>query len=242
MEETIRSLVAFGLVLLLVLARFDAARFGISDEGGSGDRLASAASDVSTGAVRRLGAWYVLVAVLVVAAAAAHPADAGDLGLGLGGLAATLVFGIAYGVVGAVGAIALATLDGRRLQPPEELTTSLDLVAAAGTAVADEVVFRGLLLGLMLLAGIDPTFAILAQALLYALATGAATRSPDRPVGGELPRVVLVLAIGLVGGWLAVVTGGLGAAIVGHAAVRVTLALAADPAPEPTLRTAPEGR
>ena len=56
--------------------------------------------------------------------------------------------------------------------------------------------------------------AIVVQALAYALATR--TGAPGR----GLYHLALSLAIGLIGGWLTVETGGIGAAFLGHAVAR----------------------
>ena len=65
----------------------------------------------------------------------------------------------------------------------------------------------------------DPNLANLTQALLYALATRLG--APGRP----WYMLVTVLVIGLAGGWLTGITGGIGAAFLGHAITRIAIFL-----------------
>jgi hypothetical protein len=73
--------------------------------------------------------------------------------------------------------------------------------------------------GFRIVAGIDPTLANVIQALVYALATRLG--APGRP----WYMLVTALTIGLAGGWLTGVTGGIGAAFLGHAITRVGIFL-----------------
>jgi hypothetical protein len=68
-------------------------------------------------------------------------------------------------------------------------------------------------------AGLQPEVAILVQALLYTLATRLGAPGRDRY------RFVLSLGIGFVGGWVTVLTGGIGAAFIGHAVTRFSVFL-----------------
>ena len=68
-------------------------------------------------------------------------------------------------------------------------------------------------------AGLQPNLANLIQALIYALATRLG--APGRP----WYMLVTALAIGLAGGWLVGITGGIGAAFLGHAITRVAIFL-----------------
>ncbi len=65
----------------------------------------------------------------------------------------------------------------------------------------------------------DPNLANLTQAIIYALATRLGAS------GRPWYMLVTVLAIGLAGGWLTGVTGGIGAAFLGHAITRVAIFL-----------------
>ena len=71
-----------------------------------------------------------------------------------------------------------------------------------------------MLLGLLLLAGVNPTLANLTQAILYTLTTRLGAPGRDRYL------LLLTLGIGLLGGWLTVATGGIAAAFLGHVITR----------------------
>jgi membrane protease YdiL (CAAX protease family) len=87
------------------------------------------------------------------------------------------------------------------------------------TAIVDEVAFRGAVLGILLVTGLDPTAANVIQALLYALATRLGAPGRNRWL------LVMALLIGLVGGWVTAVTGGIAAAFLGHAVTRFAVFL-----------------
>jgi hypothetical protein len=87
------------------------------------------------------------------------------------------------------------------------------------TAFIDEATFRGIMLGFLLASGLEPWVAVVLQAILYALATR--TGAP-----GRVPYMLaLSLGYGLLGGWLTLVTGGIGAAFIGHAITRFSVFL-----------------
>ena len=88
------------------------------------------------------------------------------------------------------------------------------LLNSTATAFIDEATFRGALLGLMLVAGVNPTLANFTQAILYTLTTRLGAPGRDRYL------LLLTLGIGLLGGWLTVATGGIAAAFLGHAITR----------------------
>ncbi len=213
MEETLRSLVAVGLGLLVVLLRFDAERFGAAeyDEPDPGRPRP---------VLRRLG-WYGVGVALVVLAALVHPAPERALRLNPGAdRLAVVTLGFAYGAIATAQAIAFAWLRYRRLRLPPARSYPGAALNALGTAFVDEAAFRGILLGSLLVAGVQTDLAILAVALLYGLATrlGAPGREPY--------MLVLALLAGLAGGWLTVETGGIGAAFLGHAIGRFAIFVA----------------
>jgi membrane protease YdiL (CAAX protease family) len=120
------------------------------------------------------------------------------------------------------------------------------LLNEIATAFVDEAVFRGALLGFLVIVGVDANAAILAQALTYTLATRLGAP------GGNREMFLLSLVIGLVAGWATVLTGGIAASFLGHAVTRVAVFLttghAGQPAPRGTeveeierRRRAPEG-
>lgn len=207
MEETLRVLVCLGFALLLVMLRLDAERFGVAEY------LDDAAGSPFAILRRRLS-WFVLGLSFSAVILVIHPDPGGQLGLRAGDGEAVLVAGLGAAAVGVLQAagVALVRFHGLRLPSPE--TYGWGVVNATGTALVDEVAFRGVILGFLLLAGLDPVPAIVLQALVYALATRTGARGRDPYL------VVLSLAIGLVGGWLTVATGGIGAAFLAHAVTR----------------------
>jgi hypothetical protein len=186
MEETLRVLMSLGLGLLLVLLRLDAERFGAAeyDErvGGQGPPLRS-----------RL-AWYLLGVGLIAAVLFIHPDPANGLGLGLGERGLAIVWGFCYGALGALIALGVAWLRYGRLRLPDPSSYPGALTNALFTAFIDEATFRGIVLGLLLVAGLDPWPAVVIQALIYALVTR--TGAPGRP----WQMLVVSLVIGVVGG------------------------------------------
>jgi hypothetical protein len=236
LQDGLRSLVAFGLTLLLVLLRIEAARFGVAeyDEPVAG-RMPSV--------WRRLG-WYVLGIGGVVAIVLIHPAAGTQLFFtgGNGGL----FLGFVLGAVGAGVAIAIAWSRYQHLRLPDARAYPGALVNELATAIIDESVFRGALLGFLIIGGVDPLLALVAQTAAYALATRLGAPGRNRAM------FVLALIIGLVAGVATLLTGGIAAAFIGHAVTRVTVFLttghAGQPAPRGTeveevdrRRRSPEG-
>ena len=235
MENDLRILVGLGLTLLLVMLRVEAQRFGAAeyDEPVRGRRPS---------VIRRL-AWYIL-GVGGVLAAARRPSLAGVLAPPPG---------------------RRSRRDPARV-PPRRPRASPRRWAWPGTTTAgcasptsraypgalaneiltafiDEAVFRGAVLGYFLwaLAGTDvapgtaSSIAILGQAVMYVLATRLGAPGRDRYM------FILALAIGLVGGWATLLTGGIGASFLGHAITRVAVFLTTGHAGQPPAR-APRSR
>ena len=237
MEEGLRSLVAFGLTLLLVMLRAEAERFGTAEyDEPIGGRAPSL--------IRRL-AWYVVGLGGVLAILLIHPAPARDLFLSGGGEDGVLL-GFVLAVIGGGLAVFLAWFRYRYVRLPDLGQYPGAIVNEVGTAVLDEAVFRGALLGFLIIGGVDPTLAVIAQAALYTLATRLGAPGRNRSM------FLLSLAIGLVGGWATITTGGIAASILGHGVTRVATFLttghAGQPAPRGTeieeverKRRAPEG-
>jgi membrane protease YdiL (CAAX protease family) len=209
MEETLRALVALGFSMLLVLLRLDAPRFGAAeydepDEFGAAPPL-----------LGRL-AWYAVGLVLVVAVALVLP-NPSALYLTVGDRTAALLMGLGAGAVGIAQAIALAIHRFGGIRPPAARAYPGAVLNAAGTAVLDEATFRGIVLGALIAFGLDPLVAVVIQALVYTLATRAGR------TGGDPYLLFLDLGIGLAAGWMTVVTGGIGAAVIAHAVTRLAL-------------------
>lgn len=220
LRDGLRSLVAFGLTLLLVMLRVEAARFGAAeyDEPVAG-RLPS---------IWRRLAWYVLGIGGVIAIVAVHPAPGTQLYLTGGGAGIFLGF-----VLAAVGAGVAATLAWWRYQQvrlPDVGAYPGALVNEIATAFIDEAVFRGALLGFLVVGGLDPGLALFTQAAAYALATRLGAPGRDGTM------FLLALLIGLVAGWATLLSGGIAAAFIGHAVTRVAVFLTTGHAGQPAPR------
>jgi len=208
--EPLRILIAIGLTGLLVILRFDAERF-YAAEYDDVDRWGRSPS-----LLRRL-AWYSLGIGGILLVLAVHPAPRTDLFLGLGDRLGAVILGLAYGAIGTTSAIAIALYRYRHVRLPTTMSYPGAVLNAIATAFVDEAVFRGLVFGFAIGAGMDANLANVTQALVYGLATRLG--APGRP----WYMLVTALAIGLAGGWLTGVTGGIGAAFLGHAITRVAI-------------------
>jgi hypothetical protein len=211
LEDTLRALMTLGLGLLLILLRLDAERFGAAEYDEEVDGVRPP--------LRLRLAWYILGVGLVAAILFIHPAPGRDLGLGLGDRAGAVLLGFAYGIAGAMVAVGLAYYRYGRLRYPPTGSYPGALVNALLTALIDEAAFRGVLLGLLLLSGMDPPIAIVVQALVYSLATRTGAR------GRPIPILLVTVGIGLVSGWVTVLTAGIGAAFIGHGITRFAVFL-----------------
>ncbi len=207
-----RSLITVGLVLLLVLLRLDSEKFGTAE-------YYEATRYGERPRIRRRLAWYGIGVGIVVAILFIHPAPQTDLFLGSGDRLLAVLGGIAYGLAGVLVAIGFATFRYHRIRFPDAWSYPGAVLNSTATAFIDEAVFRGALLGLFLVMDVNPTLANIAQALIYALTTRLGAPGRDRYL------LVMTLGIGLVGGWVTVVTGGIAAAFVGHAITRFALFL-----------------
>lgn len=223
MEELLRDLVTLGLAGLLCLLRLEAATFGAAE-------YDEPSTDGRGGTLRLRISWYLLGLALIAAALFIHPSPGGDLLLGLGNRAGALLGGFALGAIGTAQAVLFAHLRYARLRMPPLWSYPGAVLNAIGTAFIDEATFRGLLLGFLVLVGINPVVAIVIQALVYVLATrtGAPGRSPY--VFG------LALWLGLASGWLTTFTGGIGAAFLGHAVTRIAIFVCTGHAGQPAAR------
>jgi len=210
--EPLRILIVLGLAGLLVILRFDAERFNAA-EYDDVDRWGNQPSRM-----RRL-AWYTLGVGGILVVLTIHPRPATDLYLGLGDRLGAVILGLAYGAIGTTIALVIAFLRYHTLRVPSPLAYPGAMINAIATAFIDEAVFRGLVFGFLLLTGVDPNLANLMQALLYALATRLG--APGRPWYMLLPTI----AIGLASGWVTGVTGGIGAAFLGHSITRIAIFL-----------------
>jgi membrane protease YdiL (CAAX protease family) len=220
-EDTLRILVGLGLTLLLVMLRLEAERFGAAEynEPVRGRRPS---------VFRRLG-WYILGVGGVLALLFVHPTAETDLHLEVGDRSGILI-ALVIGGIGVGQAVALAYLHYRRLRFPDIASYPGALVNEILTAFIDEAVFRGAVLGYFLIVTDNSNLAILGQAVVYVLATRLGAPGRDKYM------LALALLIGLVGGWATLVTGGIGAAFLGHAITRVAVFLTTGHAGQPPAR------
>jgi len=210
-ENDLRVLIVVAFTGLLIILRLDAARFGAAeyDDDAAGRGWRAGAS--------RLG-WYAVGLAIAAGVFVVHPTPDATLGLAIGGDRVTAVaLGLAFGAGGAGVAAAFAWLRYGHLRLPSARTYPGALANSLGTALIDEVTFRGALMGLLLAAGLPTTAAIAIQALVYGLATrlGAPGRSHA--------MLLMSLALAVAAGATVVATGGIGAAVVGHAIARFAI-------------------
>jgi hypothetical protein len=220
-----RSLIAVGLTLLLIMLRLDAEKFGTAE-------YYEATRDGERPRLRRRIGWYTLGFGIAVLILFVHPAPQADLFLGSGNRLGAVLGGIAFGLLGVAVAVSFATYRYHRIRFPDTWSYPGALLNSTATAFIDEAAFRGALFGLLLVAGVNPTLANIAQALIYTLSTRLAAPGRDRYLLG------LTLGIGLIGGWLTVITGGIAAAFLGHAITRFAVFLTTGH----TGQTKPRGR
>ena len=208
---TLRTLIAVGLALLLVMLRLEAPRFNAAEYDDTIDGHAPS--------FRRRIAWYAIGILLVVAIFLVHPTPDIDFALGAGDRPQALFYGFLYAAVGTAIALGIAYWRYRRLRFPDVLSYPGALLNSVVTAIVDEVAFRGAVFGLLLITGLEPTAANLIQALLYALTTRLGAPGRNRWM------LIMAIGLGLAGGWVTAVTGGIAAAFLGHAATRFAVFL-----------------
>jgi len=216
--EPLRIVTALGVLAILLLLRLQAERFGAAEymEPAAVWRGGRPPDRWRAGVWTRL-AWYGLALVLLLLVYAIHPQPHDVLALMAGSHFDVFFFGVLLGALGVGQAAAYARFryGDVRLPPPEAYPgAALNSVA---TALVDEAMFRGAVQGTLLAAGFPWGSAIVAQALLYVLVTRAA--APGR----SLYTAALAAGMGLVLGWATYFTGGIGAAILAHAATSLAV-------------------
>jgi hypothetical protein len=209
---TLEALIFYGFVGLLLLLRFDARRFGAADHD---DEDANGWRDW----LRRLS-WYVVALALLYLVYRIHPLRLSVLHLQAGSdLGQVVLSGVELAVVGSLLALAYAWLRFRAVRLPPAGRYPAGLLTVVGTALVDEALFRGVILGLLLVNDWPIELAVGFQAVLYVIATGLANR--QRPLG----IVLILLLLSVLAGGVTIATSGIGAAFVGHALTRLTLFL-----------------
>jgi membrane protease YdiL (CAAX protease family) len=220
-----RSLITIGLALLLIMLRLDAEKFGTAE-------YYEATRDGEQPRIRRRLAWYGLGFAIAIGMLYIHPAPQRDLYLGSGDRLGAVLGGIAYGLLGIAIAVSFATFRYHRIRFPDAWSYPGALLNSTATAFIDEAAFRGALLGLLLVGGVNPSLANVIQAIVYTLATRLGAPGRDRYL------LVLTLGMGLIGGWLTIATGGIAAAFLGHSITRFAVFLCTGH----TGQTKPRGR
>jgi hypothetical protein len=208
---TLRTLIAFGLALLLVMLRLEAARFSAAEYDDTIDGRAPS--------IRHRIAWYAIGLILVAGILIVHPSPRDQLFLGTGDRPLAITYGFLYAAGGTAIALGIAFYRYRRLRFPDVWSYPGALLNAVMTALIDEVTFRGAIFGVILMSGLDPNAANVIQALLYALATRLGAPGRNRYM------LVMALLVGLAGGWVTAITGGIAAAFLGHAVTRFAVFL-----------------
>ena len=208
---TLRTLIAFGLALLLVMLRLEAAQFSAAEYDDPIDGRAPS--------IRRRVSWYGIGMLLVAAIVIVHPSPRDDLFLGPGDRPLAIMYGFLYAAAGTAIALGVAYYRYRRLRFPDVWSYPGALLNAVITALIDEVTFRGAIFGLILMTGLEPNAANAIQALLYALATRLGAPGRNRYM------LVMAVLVGVTGGWVTAITGGIAAAFLGHAVTRFAVFL-----------------
>jgi membrane protease YdiL (CAAX protease family) len=208
---TLQAMIGIGLALVLVMLRLEAERFHAAEY--------DEPFDGRPPSLRRRMAWYAIGLSLIAGILFIHPSPANDLFLSAGDRGLTVVYGVLYAFVGTGLALGIAWYRYRRLRFPDVWSYPGALLNAVVTALVDEVAFRGVILGVLVMVGINPSAANAIQAILYALATRLGAPGRNRYM------LAMALLIGLAGGWVTAVTGGIAAAFLGHALTRFAVFL-----------------
>ena len=120
---TLRTLIATGLALLLIMLRLEASRFSAAEYDDEFDGQAPS--------LRRRVAWYAIGLVLVAAIFTVHPTPQIDFALGAGDRAKALLYGFAYAAIGT--AIALGLVRSSTRSSPRSSTRSRSVAPSAAT-------------------------------------------------------------------------------------------------------------
>jgi hypothetical protein len=214
MAASIENLILLAVVGLLVILRFDARRFGTAEWD----------DEEAFGGLRtwmRRISWYAFGLILILVVYFLYPQPLTVLHLQMGNPRLNaLLLGLVLGALGSAYAFGYAWWRFRELRLPPAHRYPAGVLNALITSFIDEATFRGIVLGLLLISNWPVELAIAFQAVLYALSTRLAGRG--RPLG----MLVLSLGVGIIGGFLTVWTGGIGAAFLGHALTRFAIFIA----------------
>jgi hypothetical protein len=206
-QDSLRLSIALGLTIFLVLLRFDSDRIMRSDY-----------FRYRSGWLGPLS-YYGLVVLFAIGIAIILPRGRAQLFLAPGDSASLLPVMALFAAVAVVNGAALAFMRYRAILPlPVPLLVSR-LAGAAANAVAEELQFRSIVLGMLIFAGgpdwVGP--ALIVQALLYGLV--------HRRLWNERDWYFLAgsVILGYAAGLATVTTGSVVPAMVGHFAVTASL-------------------
>lgn len=204
-QDSLRLSIALGLTIFLVLLRFDS------------DRIMR--SDYFRYRYPWLGpvSYYGLVLLFAVGIAIILPNGRGQLFLTRAEPGTTLPIVLGFAAVGVLNAVAFAFRWYGGITPlPTSLLPSR-LLGAAASAVADELQFRSIVLGMLIFASVPTAPAVIIQALLYGLA--------QRRLWRERQWYFLIASVilGYACGWATVLTESVVPAMIGHFVVIAAL-------------------
>jgi hypothetical protein len=204
-QESLRLSIALGLTIFLVLLRFDSERI--------------MRSDYFRYRTPWLGplSYYGLVVLFAIGIVIILPRGRAQLFLASADPGSLLPIVLLFTVVAVANAAALAFLRFRTIMPLPAPLLSSRLAGAAANAVAEELQFRSIVLGMMLFGGLPTGVALILQALLYGLA--------HRRLWDERDWYFLAgsVLLGYGAGLATVTSGSVIPAMVGHFAVTASL-------------------
>ena len=202
--DSLRLAIALGLTLFLVLLRFDSERI--------------MRSDYFRYRTPWLGpvSYYILVIGFALGIAVILPSGREQLFLTGGDSEAMLPIMLLFVVVALLNGLAFAFLRYGGILPLPVGLLPTRVLGAAASAVAEELQFRSIVLGMLIFAGLGAGLAIALQALVYGLAHRRLWRERDWYflIGSVL--------LGWAAGVATVQTGSVIPAIVGHFAVTMS--------------------
>jgi hypothetical protein len=209
MPEGIQLALAAGFVVLLLLLRIDVRRFLVAewDDDVGGPRRW----------LRRM-AWIVAGLGLSLLIFIFHPQPVSVLRLHVGpDRLAALTLGLGYGLLGVAVAVLFGRLRYGELRLPPGGRYPAAIATALAIAIVDEVIFRSVILGTLQSLRLQAWAAILIAALAYV----ATVRGAGGPMGAGV--LIVTFLAGIASGALVVITGGIGASVIGLTITRVAL-------------------
>jgi hypothetical protein len=200
--ETVRVLIGAGFFMMLLVLRLDAKRFGTAEYDEPGESRGGPWTRIS---------WYLIGLALLGALYFVFPAPHDVLSLLVGHWSDVAYYGAIVAALGLGLAAVIAWLRYGYLRLPAPTAYPGAAVNSIATAVIDEAVFRGALLGALMAIGLPVGWAILIATIVYILVARIA--APGR----HWSMLLVAAFIGGACGWAMVASGGLGAAVIGHA-------------------------